>query len=47
VSAYHQLPHLWELPRLIRAEWPAYQFDLRSHGHNGMDLVLYAVPSER
>lgn len=44
ISAYHSMAHLWELPTLVRAIHSEYEFDLRSHGHHGMDLVLYAVP---
>ena len=45
ISAYHTMAHIWELPSLINSIEPGYRFDLRSHGHHGMDLVLYGVPS--
>lgn len=44
VSVYHEPEHLWTLPEQV-ARWDlGYRLYLRSHGHNGFDTVLYAVP---
>ncbi len=42
ISAYHHPADLWVLTDLIKNSNPAYQFFLRQHGADGMDLVLYA-----
>lgn len=44
VAVYHAPADLWLIPRLIDSLLPDSRFFLRSHGHNGFDLVLYAVP---
>ncbi|NJK91014.1 MAG: FkbM family methyltransferase [Blastochloris sp.] len=45
VCLYHTPEHLWELPRLMKELNPSYRLFLRYHGHNGFDLVAYAIPS--
>lgn len=44
ISVYHEPDHLWTLPDLVAGWNLDYQFYLRSHGFNGFDTVLYAVP---
>lgn len=44
VAAYHKPSDLWALPRLICDIDDGYRFLLRSHGADGADLTLYAVP---
>jgi FkbM family methyltransferase len=44
VSAYHRPHDLWTLPRLISSFDEGYRFRLGSHGADGADLMLYAVP---
>jgi len=45
LSAYHRPDDLWTLLLKVDAWQLGYQFYLRSHGNNGFDTVLYAVPS--
>lgn len=45
LSAYHHPQDLWALSDWIAGLDLGYRFYLRSHGHNGFDLVLYARPS--
>ncbi len=44
VAAYHRPADLWELPRIIADTCEGYRFMLRSHGADGADLNLYAMP---
>lgn len=44
IAVYHQPDDLWSLAALIREINPDYRFGLRSHGDDGADLMLYAVP---
>jgi FkbM family methyltransferase len=45
LSAYHRPDDLWTLLLKVDAWQLGYQFYLRSHGNNGFDTVLYALPS--
>jgi FkbM family methyltransferase len=45
VCVYHRPEHLWEIPLYVRALGLPYDLFLRSHGHLGFDIVLYAVPA--
>ena len=47
ISVYHKPNDLWEIPLAIHETQPAYRYYLRSHGHGGLELVLYAVPPDR
>ena len=47
VSAYHSQSDLWNIPLFVSALWPDYRFYLRPHGHEGWDLVCYAIPPGR
>jgi FkbM family methyltransferase len=47
VAAYHKQPDVWELPHLIHTMRPDYHLFLRSHGEEGFETVLYAVPPDR
>lgn len=47
ISVYHKPNDLWEIPLAIHEIQPAYRYYLRSHGHGGLELVLYAVPPDR
>jgi FkbM family methyltransferase len=44
VSVYHRPADLAELPRLLDAQQPGHRLLLRSHGHDGADLVVYTLP---
>jgi FkbM family methyltransferase len=44
IAAYHRPEDLWELARLVCDMDDGYRFLLRSHGADGADLTLYAVP---
>jgi FkbM family methyltransferase len=44
ICLYHTPPHLWEIPSLIESWNQRYSFQLRSHGFNGFDSILYAMP---
>ena len=44
VSAYHRPQDLWSLPRQISDLDAGYRYALRSHGADGADLMLYAIP---
>ncbi|MFZ1806604.1 MAG: FkbM family methyltransferase [Cyclobacteriaceae bacterium] len=46
ICIYHTPEHLWEIPLLIKSFDLDYKFYVRAHGHNGFDLVLYAIPSK-
>ena len=45
ICVYHRPQDLWEIPLLLQSWNLGYRFYLRSHRHNGFDLVLYAVPA--
>jgi FkbM family methyltransferase len=44
ICVYHRPQDLWEIPLFVRGLGLPYDFYLRSHGHYGFDLVMYAVP---
>lgn len=44
VSAYHRPDDLWALPRQISRLDDCYRYRLASHGADGADLMLYAIP---
>lgn len=48
ISLYHRPEHLWQIPMLVERlcgmSGGGHRLYLRSHGFNGFDLVLYAVP---
>jgi FkbM family methyltransferase len=43
VCAYHRQAHLWELPLCLQGLRPGSRLQLRSHGTEGWELVLYAT----
>jgi hypothetical protein len=46
LSCYHKPEDLWQLPDLIEELVPGgYQFHLRQHAFNSLELVLYAIAS--
>jgi FkbM family methyltransferase len=45
LSAYHRPDDLWQLPLYLNRLNLDYAFFLRTHGEDGMDLVLYALPA--
>jgi FkbM family methyltransferase len=47
VCAYHEAEHLWEIPLLIHALQPEYEFFLRRYAESTFETVWYAVPAER
>ena len=44
LSAYHRPADLWGLARQVDAINPDYRFALRSHGCDGSDSMIYAMP---
>jgi FkbM family methyltransferase len=44
VCVYHAPDHVWSIPMLLRQWDLGYRFHLRSHGFQGFDSVLYALP---
>jgi FkbM family methyltransferase len=47
ICVYHKIPHLWEIPLMIHAMVPEYQFYLRCHDQYTLETVLYAtVPND-
>ena len=47
ICVYHRAEHLWEIPLFVRDLGFEYDYFLRSHGHFGFDVVMYAVPRAR
>lgn len=47
VCLYHRQSDLWEIPLYIHSLNPSYRFYIRTHGNDGWETVLYAVPNER
>lgn len=45
VSVYHRPQDLWRLPMLIDELAPGRRLQLRAHGYDGADLMVYAFPS--
>ena len=45
ICLYHEPAHLWQIPLLIHGWNLGYRFYLRSHCHNGFELVLYTIPA--
>lgn len=46
ISIYHKPEHLWKIPMLIQGWSCGYKLYLRSHGFNGFDVVMYAIPPD-
>lgn len=47
VCVYHRPDHIWSIPLLINDLFGIhYDIYLRSHGFNGFDLVMYALPKQ-
>jgi FkbM family methyltransferase len=44
ICVYHAPEHLWSIPQQLRGWDLGYRFYLRSHGFQGFDTVLYAIP---
>ncbi len=42
ICVYHKPAHLWEILQLIDSWQCGYNFYLRAHQYNGLDVVLYA-----
>jgi FkbM family methyltransferase len=47
ICVYHAQDHLWRIPLAIRELLPDSQMFIRAHRADGLDLVCYAIPSER
>jgi FkbM family methyltransferase len=45
VGIYHRPSDLWEIPLFLNKNLKKYKYYLRQHGHNGIDTVLYALPT--
>lgn len=46
-AVYHQAHDIFDLPSMVFARTPGYTYALRSYDYDGIDLVFYAIPSER
>jgi FkbM family methyltransferase len=46
ICVYHRPQDLWEIPLFVHGLDLQYDFHLRSHGHYGFDVVMYAVPRD-
>lgn len=44
ICVYHSLPHIWEIPLLIKSFYKNYKFYLKNYGFMGLETVLYAFP---
>jgi FkbM family methyltransferase len=47
ICAYHQQDHLWQIPLTLRELFPEVRLFLRAYCFDGLDLVCYAIPSEK
>ena len=47
ICVYHRHQHLWQIPLLIHSWNLRYSFYLRSHGNNGFEVVMYAIPNTK
>ena len=47
VCVYHAPDDLWRLPEVLRRLLPDHALLLRTHGFDGWEMVLYAVPVDR
>lgn len=47
ICAYHRQDDIWKLPVAMRALNPEYRLYLRTHGGDGIQTVVYAVPAHR
>jgi FkbM family methyltransferase len=47
VSVYHRPADLWELPLYLHSLYAGYRFYLRTHDHDGTEVVCYALPPQR
>jgi hypothetical protein len=47
VCVYHTQNDVWRIPLLLRDLNPDYQFFLRAYDGDGLQSVVYAVPSSR
>jgi FkbM family methyltransferase len=45
VAVYHHPTDLWELPLMIGELQPAGAVYLRTHGHDGIEVICYGLPS--
>jgi len=43
ICVYHAANHIWDIPLFINSINPNYKFYLRTHGHFGIETVLYAT----
>lgn len=46
VCLYHKPLDIFELPKLIYSMTPNYNYYLRYHGFNGLEIVFYATPQD-
>ncbi|MBN9520385.1 FkbM family methyltransferase [bacterium] len=47
VCLYHDPAHMWEIPQLLMARLPDYDFYVRHYSYTRFECLLYAVPRER
>ena len=47
VAIYHKPDDLFALPNFVMEQTPEYDYFIRAHDVDGIDLVFYAVPKER
>ncbi len=46
VCLYHLPEDLWQICLYLQDNFPFYSFFVRTHGYDGFDLVLYAIPNK-
>lgn len=45
ICIYHKPDDIWEIPLYIKEQFPYYKLYVRTHQFDGLDFVLYAIPS--
>ena len=45
ICLYHRPQDLWRIPLLVKSWRLRYKLYMRSHGYNGFDVVMYAIPN--
>jgi hypothetical protein len=46
LAIYHRPEDIFDLPLTVMTRTRGYRYFLRSHDHDGIDFVLYAIPEE-
>jgi hypothetical protein len=46
VCIYHLPSDLWSIILYLSERYPFYNFSARTHQYDGLDFVLYAIPTK-